>query len=172
MKKYDYVFVLDYVSLLSGKFFSIYDIEVSDIRIVTPEMKKLNDLVRTEKNEFKRKEYVDIVSKINQFAENKKIFFLGENNERDVENKLLEVVIKNYYLKDILIISNEKEKIEKFLPLIPVYETFNKILDIGYITSMLGFYEFDKTNDALNCIVKEEYNDSELDDIDDLNDIE
>lgn len=162
MKKYDYVFVLDYNSLLNGKFFSIYDIEVSDIRIVTPEMKKLNDLVRDETDKTKKQQYIDVVNLINEFADKKQILFLGEGNEKNIDSKLLEVVMKNYYLKDILIISNDKDKIEKFLPLIPVYETFGKILDIGFIDSMLDFYEFANYNEAIKCIVSEEF-DTDID---------
>ncbi len=167
MKKYDYVFVLDYNSLLNSKFFSIYDIETSDIRIVTSEMMKLNKLIRVEEDLVKRQKYIDVVAKINEFAENKQILFLDGKSEDAINCRLLEVVSKNYYLKNILVIANELEKIEMFLPLIPVYETFGKILDVGYIEAMLGFYEFKDFTNALNCLSKEEY-----DDIDDLDDIE
>lgn len=167
MKKYDYVFVLDYNSLLNSKFFSIYDIETSDIRVVTSEMFKLNKMIRVEEDLVKRQKYIDVVTKINEFAENKQILFLDGKNEEAINCKLLEVVSKNYYLKNILIISNEIEKVEMFLPLIPVYESFGKTLDVGYIEAMLGFYEFKDIENALNCLSKECY-----DDVDDYDDID
>lgn len=165
MKKYDYVFVLDCNSILNVKFFSIYDIETADIRIVTTEMVKLNNMIRTEDDLLKRQKYIDVVTKINEFAENKQILFLDGKNEDSINCKLLEVVCKNYYSKNILVISNDSTKVEKFLPLIPVYEAFGKVLDVGYIEAMLGFYEYKETEQALNCL-----NGSDVDNYDDLED--
>ncbi len=164
MKKYDFVFVLDYNSILNAKFFSIYDIETADIRVVSSEMVKLNKLIRSEEDLIKRQKYINVVTKINEFAESKQILFLDGEDEVEIYCKLLEVVSKNYYLKNILIISNDETRIERFLPLIPVYETFGKILDVGYIEAMLGFYEFKGVEDALSCLTSEE--------VDDYNDID
>lgn len=156
MNIYDFVFVLDYNSLLTGKFFSIYDIENSKIRISTAEMKKLNKLIMETKDEELRTSYIDIVTKINELADEQKIFFLGEEQEEFIEFKLLEVLVKNFYLRNVLIISNEKEKIEKYLPLTAIYSGFSKQLDIGYITDCLEFYEYSEKKTALNCLSIEE----------------
>lgn len=168
MRKYDYVFVLDYNSLLSERFFSIYDIETSDIRVVTTEMHQLNVAISIEKDLIKKERYKNIVNKINEFSHDGKIMFLGENNDVSVNDKLLEIIIKNYYLKNILVISNDKKRIEKFLPLIPVYETFGKLLDVGYIDLMLEFYEFEDKDNALSCVSDFDDFDDDFDDLDDL----
>ncbi len=152
MNVYDFVFVLDYNSLLTGKFFDIYDIENSKIRISTAEMKKLNKVVMDTKDEALKSSYVDIVTKINELADAQKISFLGEEKEEFIEFKLLEVLVKNFYLRNVLIVSNDKEKIEKYLPLTAIYSGFNKQLDVGYISECLEFYEYADKEKALNCI--------------------
>ncbi len=158
MSAYDFVFVLDYNSLLSGKLFSIYDIEQSQIRILTPEIKKLNKLIVDTTDQSLKQSYIDIVSKINSLADNKQLFFLGEESDEGIDYKLLEIIVKNFYLKNILIISNDEERIRKFLPLTTIYETFNKQLDIGFIDKKLNFYEYSQAADALKCINEAEYN--------------
>lgn len=158
MSAYDFVFVLDFNSLLSGKFFSIYDIEQSQIRILTPEIKKINKLIIDTVDEDLKQQYIDVVNKINTLADDKQIFFLGEENDLNIDYKLLEIIVKNFYLKNILIISNDEERIKKFLPLTTIYETFNKQLDIGFIDKTLKFYEFVQASEALKCINETEYN--------------
>lgn len=156
MSVYDFVFVLDYNSLLTGKFFSIYDIENSKIRISTAEMKKLNKVIIEIKDDELKKNYIDIVSQINVLADEQKIFFLGEEEEEFIEYKLLEVLVKNFYLRNVLIISNDKTKIEKYLPLTAIYQGFSKQFDIGYISDCLNFYEYNEKEAALNCIAVSE----------------
>ncbi len=150
--QFDLIFFVDYRALAEGdfSFFDNIDYERAKVRILTPEISAFNDHYKSisdaaAKQNFK-KTRVDFLNRL--ITENK-LKSLGGENEQKTEYHLLEILVKKYYLQNVLIVSNNAQKAELFLPLVPVFEAFGHTLKVVSLTDSVTEYEFKGRGDAL-----------------------
>ena len=144
VKKFDLAFIVDAGALIEGKFsaFGEFDFAKTKIRVFATEIEKFNAYYKgltdaTQKSAFKAEK----INLLNTLINEKKMGCLNGTEADKLDYKLIEILLKKYFSQSILVISNDKNKADAYLPLVPVYEAFGQCLTVAKLGKD-GFEEY------------------------------
>ena len=155
--QFDYIFFIDEKALIGGdiQIFDKINYDLSKVFVtVARELNAYMDIPRDVEEErlaIKQKAK-EVIKKIQGYTAEKKIRLLA-SDEKNADMHLIDILIKYYHSKNILIITNDAERAKRFLSMIPAFCAWGKELLVASYSNQLTPYIFDRKEEILDQLV-------------------